>query len=116
MTDASDLPVLDEVGALRRCSGDAAFLRELLDDFLALYGDTAEVVRGHLQRGEVVQARARLHAIKGGGGNLGLLQLAAVASTLEKRLKEDPEADCVAEVATLAGAVRSLEELLRGGR
>ena len=101
----------DEEAALRRCGGNREFLMELLDDFIQLFSDAPQVVRRHLDAGQIDQVLAFLHGLRGAGANLGLLQVAAAAQQLEQSLK-DKHQDPALELKCFDEAMQNLFDLL----
>lgn len=69
--------VLAEIG------GDEAFLRELVEEFLAIVHGQLATLRQAIADEEVAVVAREAHAIKGGAANLTAVDLSAVAATLE---------------------------------
>ncbi len=68
---------------LAEIGGDEAFLRELVEEFLAIVHGQLATLRQAIADEEVEVVAREAHAIKGGAANLTAVDLSAVAATLE---------------------------------
>ncbi|MBF0422255.1 MAG: response regulator [Magnetococcales bacterium] len=82
----SAIPGLDLHSALQRMAGDAAALQRMLlrmaDD------DVIADLRHLIDEGRFDEAASRLHKLRGGMGNLGLVSLSELADTAERAIHE----------------------------
>ncbi|MDT9000155.1 ATP-binding protein [Paucibacter sp. APW11] len=76
--DGADFPA-----ALQRCAGRSELLTKLLGAFAKQYSNHQSVME-EARIGGLMSLRSQAHRIKGVAGNLGLSQLAGVASELEQ--------------------------------
>lgn len=88
---ADDWPSLDGfdfAAALHRCGGSDDKYRHWLGAFLDDSAATADEVDALVRRGDAPAACARLHALKGRAGMLGLSRLADATAAFEAALKQ----------------------------
>jgi PAS domain S-box-containing protein len=102
-------PNLELDKALRRCGGQEALLRKLLDKFVA---QQADFVQRHLAdpAGDSEQLGRAVHQFKGTAANLGLPELSAFAAALEASLRADPPSSAEQLAADWDAVARSLSE------
>jgi HPt (histidine-containing phosphotransfer) domain-containing protein len=113
-------PVLDpeSIAALNAVSPDdgGAFLRELIDIFLADTPVRIGEVISSLERADAPTLTRAAHSIKGAAGNFGARQLAAVALEVETAAKRADFAGARARLGALESEfaqVKSAMEALR---
>jgi two-component system sensor histidine kinase/response regulator len=78
--------VLDLATALRRVRGNRDLLARLLGDFAQRHRDDAEILGTLLDAGQMREASALLHGLKGAAATLALTPLAAEAAAVEEQL------------------------------
>ena len=87
--DVGELPDLagfDLTGGLARFLGDQVAYVEGLLQVRRDYGQAVDVTRGHLDRGELEEARAFVHSLRGMCANIGAFLAAEAAGNLERCL------------------------------
>lgn len=87
------IPGIDIQSALKRLNGNKKLLRQLLVDFRKNYASTAEEIRVLIDNGDLNSAERLAHTIKGVGGNLSALEIAAAARKLEHRITRSKHDD-----------------------
>jgi signal transduction histidine kinase/HPt (histidine-containing phosphotransfer) domain-containing protein len=87
-----NLPGIDVEAALERLRGDRKLLTKLLDDVARHHAEDDELIRSALEAGELDDARARAHTLKGEAGNLSMGVLCEAAAELELAIVEAKEA------------------------
>lgn len=102
-----DIPGIDRHRAARLLDQDWTFFLRLAHRFVADFADATEQTRQDLARGEVIAATRRLHTLRGLAGNIGALELAQTALTLETALA-DPRADPAPALATFEARLTAL--------
>jgi two-component system sensor histidine kinase/response regulator len=116
-----EAPIFDLDMALARVNGDRTMLMKFLNLFRERNVDSVADIGRALEQGDLATARRLAHALKGGSGTIGAVDLQAAAQHLEKVLVETPEGTRMAsgyhdEYAALesawARAMRSLDSLL----
>lgn len=85
----------------------------LLKEFVETYGEAPRKLRESLLRSEKEEALQLLHSIKGGSGNIGLEQIAAVTRALEKALQDQQVDGTLELVNTFETAIENLYGYLR---
>ena len=111
---AAPLPELagfDLTTALRRMGGDRSLLERLLTDFSQEHQAFPEQLGALLAGGEIEQAAALLHSFKGVTGNLGMLDLNAIARDLESAVRagQRPALDpLTAKLASVRSAIAGI--------
>ncbi|MBF0627654.1 MAG: response regulator [Magnetococcales bacterium] len=104
-----ELPGVEMAHALRLVHGDQRIFRHSLDSFAQDYRNLAEEVRAAWKEGQLLRVKARIHALKGLAGNLGMLVLGDKARLLDHSLAQGRVT--VHEVLALT---RELERVLTG--
>jgi CheY-like chemotaxis protein/HPt (histidine-containing phosphotransfer) domain-containing protein len=102
---ATPPPALDVPGLRDRLHGNEALLWKLLAIFAEREAGAAEAVSAMLVRGDLEDARRKLHDLKGSAGNLGALAIAHRCAVLEDALKRGRNVD-----DALAGLRRDVRE------
>jgi CheY-like chemotaxis protein/HPt (histidine-containing phosphotransfer) domain-containing protein len=82
--DDPAVPVFDRKALEDRLMGDEALIGEMIDIFLEDTLGRIEVLKGHARSGDVDNARAQAHSIKGAAANIGGEVLRRVALEIEK--------------------------------
>jgi two-component system, sensor histidine kinase and response regulator len=90
---AWQLPGVDVASGLRRVLGKRELYQRLLGKFAASQKDFPAQLRAALAAGESETAGRLAHSLKGLAGNLGAMDLAAQAATLESAVKDAPHAE-----------------------
>jgi signal transduction histidine kinase/CheY-like chemotaxis protein len=88
---------LDMEAGLRRAAGKKALYLNLLRKFVAGQGDAARQVRAALADGDAATAERIAHTLKGLSGNLGALELQALAEDLECMIRDGASRNAVDE-------------------
>ncbi len=83
-----DLPGFDLPSTLRRVNNRWPLLKRLIKEFAAEHASGNEHLVNLLAAEDVVAAQHYVHRIKGGGANLGAVDLSRVAGSIEIQLKE----------------------------
>lgn len=109
----------DSIAALNSVAPDdgGAFLRELLDIFLADTPNRLAEISRSLEAGDFPTLTRAAHSIKGSAGNFGARALVEAAWRLEMAARSKNRAlaqDLVAPLEQEFGKVRSAMEALRG--
>ncbi|MCE5182624.1 MAG: PAS domain S-box protein [Betaproteobacteria bacterium] len=81
------LPGFDLVAALNLLGGKRALFKKLLGQFVERFAGAADELDKFILAGEMDEAVALAHTIKGAAGNLGMVELHACAEALEQELK-----------------------------
>jgi CheY-like chemotaxis protein/HPt (histidine-containing phosphotransfer) domain-containing protein/two-component sensor histidine kinase len=117
-TDKEALPAMmqgiDVQLGLRRARGNEKLYRTLLLLLDEKYADAAERIGEHLAAGDIQNAVALAHSVKGTSGMLGAMELFEAAGALEKALdqgEKNPALLLSAFTARLDEVVRSIGEL-----
>ncbi|WP_281556148.1 CHASE4 domain-containing protein [Thalassomonas sp. RHCl1] len=82
--------ILDIEAGLKVCAGKQHLLNSLWQQFSDKHGDSIERLKGLLENGDIKQACALLHNLKGIAGNIGALTLAQQAADLYHQLTVSP--------------------------
>jgi PAS domain S-box-containing protein len=113
------LPGIRTEKGLERLGGDQVFYRSLLQQFVHDNRLVAEQLANLLNSGDLVGARFAAHTLKGVAGNLGIVELAAVAAVLESALKREDLAtassglaDLQFQLALVLAGLADLEQVL----
>lgn len=85
--DFPAIPGIDRVRAAQTLGGDRAFFLRLLAGFVTEFADVVEQTRRDLAQGAPETAAQRLHTLRGNAGNLGALDLMALAGRLENAIR-----------------------------
>ncbi len=85
-------PTLDREGATRRLGGDAAFHAKLLTQFASAAPAQLAQAQEHWNAGEVTQAAALLHTVKGSAVTVGAIALGRALAQAETIAKTSPGA------------------------
>jgi HPt (histidine-containing phosphotransfer) domain-containing protein len=88
-----DTDVIDWDAAVEQCSGDEAFLRELLVDLLEETRSNVEEIRACFSRGDMVGVQHGAHSVKGAASNLMCHRLKTVALFMETEGREGARLD-----------------------
>jgi two-component system sensor histidine kinase/response regulator len=82
-TPMSDIPALwDQAAGIRRTGGNASLYLRLVTAFTAQEADAITRLQTAFSNGDLKQADAQAHALKGVAGNLGFGRVAAAAGAL----------------------------------
>ena len=84
-----DIAGIDTRKVISILEGDAEFFLDLLREFAAKHGDTAQLIHDDLARGDRKTATRRAHTLRGVAGNLGAMDLMQAAQALEEAILED---------------------------
>jgi PAS domain S-box-containing protein len=112
--DLSKVTGLDLAAALARFAGSQARLQHWLGDFVTTIDATTDEIRKHVSAGQMEQAAALLHALKGRVGMLGLYELHQIVQAAELAVRSNAAASaaldrlitaCVAKRAELAAVL-----------
>jgi signal transduction histidine kinase/DNA-binding response OmpR family regulator len=101
-----DIPGLDIEKALQRVGGNIKLLRKLINKFHETQADVIARIKSAIKIGDVEGALREAHTVKGLAGNIGAIQMAECASTLESILKR-------AEINMLDEALDDMERELQ---
>ena len=85
------VPGLDVAPALRRCGNSLDFYLRLLQIFVDSAAEAPAKIRAYLQQGDRAAAEREAHTMRGAAGNIGAVQLAAVATELELAIEKSTE-------------------------
>jgi two-component system, sensor histidine kinase and response regulator len=112
-----DAPVLDLEGALPRFGQDFEAYYKFVDEFLQALPERLESMQADFEGGNWKGLSDKAHNLKGVAANLGLMKLAAAASTLDKQsgngqpgLAGDKLEEIQAMVGPLDKVIRELSE------
>jgi two-component system, sensor histidine kinase and response regulator len=106
------LPGFDLVAALNRLGGNRAFFKKMLGLFAERFSGAANELDKLVLAGEMDEAAALVHMIKGAAGNLGMVELYASAEAFEQELKSGlPQVGRDDFAAALAGVVEVAAQL-----
>jgi two-component system sensor histidine kinase/response regulator len=95
----------DQAAGIRRTGGNTTLYLRLVAAFAAQEADAATRLRALVDRGELKQADAMAHALKGVAGNLGFARLAAAAGALHDHWHLGHAGDTVALLTTFEQAL-----------
>ena len=110
-TSVADLPVLrdiDMAGGLARFLGDRDGYIDALMHVRQEYAQSMATLEGHLDRGELDEARMLVHSLRGMCSNLGAARVAQTALELERRLSGSSSEDLESLYASLRSAYESM--------
>jgi PAS domain S-box-containing protein len=82
------LPGIDFPCVLRRLSGDAALLRELLVMFRKTWGQVSRALLEAMSEGRLVEVQRTVHTLRGAAATLSMLRVVAAARDLETALQQ----------------------------
>ncbi|MCB1957248.1 MAG: response regulator [Rhodocyclaceae bacterium] len=115
--EQGDTDMFDREAALGRVGGDARMLERFLGLFWTRNGPVRDELGTALASGDVEGARRRAHALKGGAGTVGLVELQGIARRIEVLLDEPGLPGVPAEACTeyelLKSAWQRAESALR---
>jgi len=80
------IPVLDVASALNRLAGNERLYNSLLAQFVDQHAGDNQLLRQHLQAGNLADVRSLTHVVRGVAGNLGAGALSAAAARLESAI------------------------------
>ncbi|MFZ6768205.1 two-component regulator propeller domain-containing protein [Undibacterium sp. Di26W] len=86
-----EIPGVDVKSALRRCGQNMDLYQRLLQLFIDTAAATPEKIRAHLEKGDRISAEREAHTMRGAAGNIGAVELAAVATELELAIEKSSE-------------------------
>ncbi len=95
---------IDVAAALRRVGGNAGLYRSLLEQFVAQQADAPARLAAALAGGDLAAAAGLAHALKGVAGNLGAMDLHALAGAVEAAARDGDAGRAGAAAARLAPA------------
>jgi PAS domain S-box-containing protein len=87
--DFPEIPGLDVGDGLRHMGQRRPLYEKVLGDFAGRFDGEAERIRASLAAGDIALATRQAHSLKGTGGMIGALGLAALAAELERAIKQD---------------------------
>jgi two-component system, sensor histidine kinase and response regulator len=90
LQESIEIQGLDTVSALRRVAGNRRLYRQLLQQFVGGYANSAVSIQQALAEGKKMEAARIAHSIKGLAGNIGAERLSVAAADLENMLPENP--------------------------
>ena len=100
------LPGLDTQTALARVGGNLDVYWKILRQFCRGQADTVERLRNALDKGERERAERDVHTLKGAAGNLGAVEVHALAAKLEAAIKQGTDTErIVVELGQKLGAL-----------
>ena len=114
MAEHLDQAAIDNLLAM--AGGDADFVDEMVDAFLADTPRELEGLRAAVAAGDVAAAVRPAHTIKGMALTLGATRVTELAASIEKRAREGSLDGAVEAAATLAAAFEELGVELAGAR
>ena len=79
---------LDITAGLKTCNGKTALFEKMIRKFALKYKHIDEELRDALGDGEIIQAKALAHNLRGVSANIGALQLSDIAGEIEDQLVE----------------------------
>ena len=82
-----DIPSLDIEKALQRVGGNVKLLRKLINRFHETQADVMARIKLAIKSGDAEGALREAHTVKGLAGNIGAIQMAECAGTVESMLK-----------------------------
>ncbi|MCH8617535.1 hybrid sensor histidine kinase/response regulator [Undibacterium sp. TS12] len=85
------IPGVDTAPALRRCSQNLDLYLRLLQIFVESTASTPAKIRRHLDEADRASAEREAHTMRGAAGNIGAVNLAAVATELELAIENGTE-------------------------
>jgi PAS domain S-box-containing protein len=108
-----ELPGIDTAAALRRLMGNESLYVRLLSQFSSKHAFTPSQIGDALAAQDRETAARLAHTVRGVAGNLGIVQLAEAAATLESLIKSGAqvEAALYAFTAALGDAIETLAVL-----
>jgi CheY-like chemotaxis protein/HPt (histidine-containing phosphotransfer) domain-containing protein len=83
----SQIPIFDKAGLMERVMDDEELAQSLIDVFLDDIPTQIEILKGHLDAGDLSGAEHQSHTIKGASANVGGEALRAVSFEMEKAAK-----------------------------
>ncbi len=89
LEESIEIPGLDVVSALRRVAGNRRLYRQLLQQFVVGYANSAVSIQQALAEGKKMEAARIAHSIKGLAGNIGAERLSISAADLENMLPDN---------------------------
>jgi CheY-like chemotaxis protein len=81
---------LDIAQLLDRCSGDSAFMRQILGKFQLQLDENLVQLASALNDEDLAQVARLAHALKGAAGNISASAISRTASELERKVREEP--------------------------
>ena len=106
----AEVPGMDVARGVAALLGKRDRYVELFGRFLAAQADTSQRMASALGEGELASVRFMAHNLKGAAGTLGAWRLASAAESLERRLREHPDAARAPDLAM--GDVQAIGEHL----
>ncbi|WP_111978650.1 hybrid sensor histidine kinase/response regulator [Algibacillus agarilyticus] len=88
-SEKDDVALLDSEAILARLSGNQEIVSVLLEQFLAEFKDSAQLIKQHTLNNELQQAQTLNHTLKGTSANLGLMQLSIQSKVIDGLFKQD---------------------------
>ena len=83
-----ELPGIDTLAGLRRCSQNSTLFRRLLEKFKENHGLDLEKIQSALDKKDANLAQHLVHTLKGVSGNIGAMSLHALTEILETEIKD----------------------------
>ena len=102
------IPGIDMTAAMKRVMGNKTLLINLLLEFQRDYINAAEEIRNAFTRGNVEQARKKVHEIKGVAGNIGAHQVHKAAHDLELAVQQRRPTDWPVLTTTFVARLREI--------
>ena len=110
----ANIPGIDLEAGLVRIKGDSSLFKRMLCNFLERYATADEELKQYLQQGEIVEAKALVHTLKGVSGNLCANALFKESKRLDEFLQRHGFAQAEKRIDTFCQALSSLVTGLRG--
>jgi PAS domain S-box-containing protein len=107
-----DAPVLDLEAALPRFGQERETYQKFVDEFLQSLPERLESMQADFAGGNWKELSDKAHNLKGVAANLGLMQLAAAASTLDKQSGNGQPALAGDKLKEIQGMVGALEKVI----
>jgi HPt (histidine-containing phosphotransfer) domain-containing protein len=108
--NAVDPATLDQM--LEETGGDAEFVVEIIDDYLANARTLLASLAASLMAGDAGATRISAHTLKGTSASLGAFPLSALAAEIEAVSKEGTTVDAAAVLPKLEESFATVEQAL----
>ncbi|MBF0102713.1 MAG: Hpt domain-containing protein, partial [Desulfobacterales bacterium] len=103
---------IDVVTGLNRISGNKNLFRRLLIDYGKTYASVSEEIKEFIDRGELDQAKRKVHEVKGLSGNLSIVDVSVAAKELEYSLAR-MTGDCYLLLSNFQNALGTVLESIK---
>jgi two-component system, sensor histidine kinase and response regulator len=84
---------IDVNDALKRIMGNKALLRDIILDFCSSFSDAEKRIKSLIDAGDITEAEALIHNIKGAAGNIGASRLHHIAIEYDDKLRKNQTGD-----------------------